>query len=362
MCPYQTREERESDYARRRVQAEETARHHTIVSQWRDEAKFFESSILHFVNENSKNKIYELRAVADKRLTKLVADKQLVEIYFQTMSDILKYHSRLTINFDFRVFVANYSERSCYLKNAFNFIIRPQDKTFDGYHTVDPQKRPFGYLQWRDTAERSLFQLVKQERAYLDTHEYQPVFPSAILENPNFYPATRPIYGSLDFTKALHGGAPIYGKSFIVLRPMYKKLSTFTPSDSIYLAQQPQSITSFEYLENLIGLLEPDHFLLKGKLFSTLFEMARYRILGGMIPQSVCGSYDYIEAQIHAKDLEYSQCIAEIHIDKKLFEDMTKKPNFFTTESNQQMLVKTHKVINDMQDFCRCNGIEFYFV
>lgn len=362
MCPYQTPEAREADYAQRRERAALLTSEQAKIAQWRAEAKFFESHILQSIDLHSQAASASLKHIALERLAKRLSSPEQADLYFETMSDILKYHSRITINFDFKKFVQVYRPGVQRLRNAFDFVVTAKHKSFEGFYDVDPQKRPFGYLQWRDEAETALFKLRDRERTYLETHVPDHVCLSSLLARPNFFASTRPIYGSLDFTKSLDGGAPTYGKSFIVLRPNYKSLSTYTPSDSIYLAQTPQSIASFDCIENIIGLLAPDHFFAKGKLFSTLFEMARYRISGGNVPRSTYETKEYIEAQIHAKDLDYSECIAEIYIDKKIYDTMVKKPNLFTHEYERQLIVKTHQVINDMRDFCRHHGIHFDFV
>lgn len=362
MCPYRTPEERETDYAHRQARATFLINQQAEVAKWRAESKIFESEILQSINIQSHASSAALKQIALERLTKRLKSTEQANLYFNTMSDILKYHSRITINFDFKIFVAHYNPETQRLKNAFDFITNPQHKSFDGYYAVDPQKRPFGYLQWRDKAETALFRLPIHQKTYLRTHHPDHICLSSILTQRNFFASTRPIYGALDFIKSSNGGASTYGRSFIVLRPNYKKLSTYTPSDSIYLAATPQSIASFDCLENIIGLLEPDHFFTKGNLFSILFEMARDRIVGGDLPHTASQKTDYIEAQIHAKDLDYSECIAEIYIDKEMYERIVQEPNLFTDDCEKRLIVKTHQVINDIRDFCRANSIGFYFV
>ena len=168
---------------------------------------------------------------------------------------------------------------------------------------------PLGYLNTRDAREQDLGRFGRDPNdLFPPANAAQQRVRTYLSQRDGdlFQPSARPRYGALDYARCYHGGAPLYGKSFLVLREHVKHRSTFTPKDSLNFAtskEVDEQTTTFPDIEKLL-LYCPDWML------KDIREYALgYRAIGTQTHHRG----DYLEAQMYS-EISFERDVAEIRV------------------------------------------------
>jgi Protein of unknown function (DUF3626) len=236
-----------------------------------------------------------------KALARAGGDEALLEQMVRVLRD-----ARLTVNFDLQQVENSSSPRlGDEVLNCFAFREKPGAPAGSNAGRAHMEEQVLG-----------LSDLLRPEHPYAEFGRYDSC--SGIGPARDFQWTSRPCYAALDFLHGANGGAPTYGRSFLVLQDHFKHVCSYSPVDTFALrwgrSVRPDELSTFFHPETLIANCQDD--LLGYSCLKGLKARARGDARSIHPNYGHGGRNNYIDAQVHARILLHRD-VKEIHIDSR---------------------------------------------
>lgn len=270
--------------------------------------QLFRGEILHQIYELCESSLQEdyqsaLKILSKKYKINQENAKDLLEKIIKTLQS-----SRLTINFDFSK-IYDINNKGPEILNCFAYREKPNEIT--------------NYNVGRANIEETAFYLSKlfDNSKYEKFGRYSTATGDQTKRSANFQWTSRPCYAALDFLENPIGGAPMYGKSFIILKDYVKHNCTYSPYDTysppmFSNGRLKNKISTFFHFTRLIRYCQND--LFGYNCLESLINKAKGKNLD---PHRNYGKSvgNYIEAHIHSRIL-FARDIKQICLSKEEFD------------------------------------------
>lgn len=181
--------------------------------------QLFRSEVLYQIYElcqSSQEADYESALKVLSKKCKI--NQENAKVLLEKIINILQ-SARLTINFDFSK-IYDINNKWPEVLNCFAYLEKPNEIS--------------NYNVGRANIEEIVFYLSQlfTNSEYEKFGRYSPPTGDQTTRSADFQWTSRPCYAALDFLENSTGGAPMYGKSFLILKDYVKHNCTYSPYDT----------------------------------------------------------------------------------------------------------------------------------
>ncbi len=230
------------------------------------------------------------------------------KVLLEKIVDMLK-ESRVTVNFDLSK-IEDINNGTSEIFNCFAFNHKPNEI--------------LNYNVGRAYVEQDIFDLNKifNNSQYEKYGRFSKRHGDQTVRSADFQWTSRPCYAALDFMENAHGGAPMYGESFVVLKDHMKHNSTFSPFDTysppLLSSASKDKLSTFFHFPKLVKSSQND--LLGYNCLKSLVKKAKGE---SFIPHRNYGKSvgNYIETQVHSRIL-LSRDVKQISLSANEFHNL----------------------------------------
>ncbi|WJG70572.1 DUF3626 domain-containing protein [Spiroplasma ixodetis] len=287
--------------------------------------QLFRSEILHQIYELCESSQQEDYKSALKILSKKCKmSQENAKDLLEKITKILQ-SSRLTINFDFSK-IYDINNKWPEVLNCFAYKEKPNEISNYNVGRASIEEVAFYLNQLFDNSKYEKF------------GRFSTPTGDQTKRSANFQWTSRPCYAALDFLENPMGGAPMYGKSFIVLKDYVKHNCTYSPYDTYSPptfsgGKLKDKISTFLHFSRLIRYCQND--LFGYNCLESLINKANGK---DFVPHRNYGKSEgnYIEAHIYSRIL-FARDIKQICLSKAEFDSHT--PN-----RQKQILEKINEI------------------